>query len=305
MKRSFLSIFFILICACRSPEYQQRPYYDLYDEAVNLYFKAPRDAEGAIEVLHEGCRRNLDLQDVTCYNLGVLLEIDGKTQEAREAYERARQLNPHPLYLAALRALDPGSHPPENRYGQELLRMVGFCREGRPRDAVRIMEQLVALQAEENSGIRLNQEQFAQPYFADCLAEQPAYAVLLAGLPVAGDLENTIVRLRAAHDEFHNLWDMESYFRGLQNHRGHSSHALTAAWQGILKQAGAGNAAATAAGLRTFFARLEAFPAASDQEREMKTAMRRAAAILVNRDPYFSRVRGSGVVQAVVAPLLR
>ena len=305
MKRSFLSIFFILICACRSPEYQQRPYYDLYDEAVNLYFKAPRDAEGAINVLREGCRRNLDLQDVTCYNLGVLLEIDGKTQEAREAYEQARQLNPHPLYLAALRALDPGSHPPENRYGQELLRMIGFCRDGRPRDALRVMERLVALQADEANGVRLNQEQFAQPFFAECLADQPAYGVLLAGLPPGGSLEQTIVRLRAAHDEFHNLWDMESYFRGLQNRRGQSTHALTAAWDVVLEQAGSGNAAATAGGLRTFFARLEAFPAANDQEREMKTAMRRAAAILVSRDPYFHRVRGAGAVQALISPLLR
>ncbi|MEQ9364982.1 MAG: hypothetical protein RIF32_12095, partial [Leptospirales bacterium] len=319
-------------CDGRDGPWTPRPYYDIYDEAVNLYYKPPRRPEQALTLMERACRSNSDGQDILCYNLGVLLELENSPADRiLAAYERAQKIRPHALYQGAIQRLDPRPDRYESSYLQTLSRMTEACRAGRGAKALQDFRRAVQA-AEFASTAGVDQapgnaatatlpprESFAQPFFAQCMADRPEYARLLERLPATpGDLEAQLMLARADLDPFHTLWDVELNLRGLAD-GSQSKNPATAEWHDFIQNARRGQGAAAALHLRAFFDVLEALgrdatqktPANQDPGvqtagiRRRVQAFKRAAAVLILNDPYFHRVRGQAAIQSVIRPILK
>ncbi len=324
--RLILSIFFMLFttaCDDAGP-WQQRPYYDIYDEAVNLYYKPPRRPEAALALMDRACRENEDKTDVLCYNLGVLRELQERpTSEALAAYRAAYRLRRHPAYLAAIQRLELDPSVYESEYLRVSAYMVQACRANDAKAALKRLREFVRDRTpvqDEAADVRLQRtyrQNFAQPFFADCLESQGAeYQALLEQLaeprsnPEA--FADDIYEARAKSDGFYALWDVELYLRDL-GETTDSDHPATAEWQDVLAAARRGRGDAAALHLEAFFATLNELareevrkrPASAKALRARVKAMQRAAAVLIRGDSYFARVRGNAKVRAIIAPVLR
>ncbi len=300
---AFLSIFFgpgLLLYACQGA-LDRRPHYDIYDEAVSLYFRAPRDPEAAIQLLRRACDRSGASRDLSCYNLGAVLELEARRAEALEAYREAASLSPNPIYAAAVQrmSIDPNRLP--SGYQQRLAQAIAACNSS---DAPRALEALAALSdtPTHSSDGPVYRDVLEQPFFRDCLGQNPAYATLLARL--RKNPENAgaaALAYRARNHEFASLWDMEFFLR---NGAAPARNATTLAWEQALNAAGRGDASAYAARLKDFIATLEARQAnAGAGEKARILAMRRAAGILTLHDPNFARVRENPAVRALAESL--
>lgn len=333
-----LLISFVYVSNCAPEDKQnQRNYYEYYAEAVDHYYREPRSPARAIAVLRKACRRVPDRQDVSCYNLGIILENEERPAEALEAYRRAWQLRRHPLYREAVQALapEPGAYP--TPYLRSFRRMVAACGNEDPKGALLELRRLIEDDRKATSAAKtpaagqpgtpgaegadgpapaeeklapggLHREIFAQPVFAECLAGDSEYADLLASLPErGGDVEAEAVHFRALNDPYHTLWDMELHLLRLTRSRD-SDHPVTREWQGVMAARGSGGRAA--GHLAAFLDELDrAVQAAGPGQREdlerRALAMKRAAAVLIDRDPFFGGIRGHGRVRALIAPYLR
>lgn len=303
---AFLSIFFgpgLLLYACLG-SLDRRPHYDIYDEAVSLYFRAPRDTAAAIKLLRRACDRGGEGRDLSCYNLGAILELESRQAEALEAYREAARLSPNPVYKAAVQrmAIDPDSLP--SAYQQFLARAIAACHSS---DTAAALEALNALTSQaaaaHSSDAPVYRDVLEQPFFRDCLGQKPAYTALLARL--RKNPENAgaaALAHRARNHEFASLWDMEFFLR---NGAASPRNSTTTAWEQALSAAGQGDAGAYVARLKDFVAALEARQAnASAGEKARILAMRRAAGILTLHDPNFARVRDNPTVRALAESLV-
>ncbi|MCR9144034.1 MAG: hypothetical protein NXI24_17435 [bacterium] len=335
--------------ACADPDgpWTPRPYYDIYDEAVNLYYKPPRRPEAALTLMERACRSNQNGQDILCYNLGVLLELQAAPPaKILKAYERAEKIRPHALYRAAIQRIDPDPGRLESEYLQTLSRMTVACRDQRPDRALAGLRRFVAAAGSQADGATVTaaqdvasalppRESFAQPFFAECLAgpeHATEYAALLEELPeTPGDLATQLMRARARLDPFHSLWDVELNLRGLADGAG-SKNPATTEWHDFIRSARRGQAGPAALHLRAFFDVLDALgrdamqkPLAKDDAgkaaseasstadlrqrnaniQRRVTAFKRAAAVLIQGDPYFHRVRGNAAIQNILRPILK
>ncbi len=338
--------------ACGTPEgpWTPRPYYDIYDEAVNLYYKPPRRPEQALTLMERACRENKDGQDILCYNLGVLLELQAAPRRRiLAAYKRAGEIRPHALYSAAIQRMQPDPDAYASPYLQSVARMTVACRENRPDRALSEFRRAIQAAAENQTSpaesgkappsrpelsappppaasaptVPLPRESFAQPFFAECLAgeaQRSEYEQLLNRLIPGGagglNLEAQVIRARARLDPFHTLWDVELNLRGLRDGRD-SKNPATAEWHDFVQTARRGQGAAAALHLRAFFDGLDALaadvarngnsgPGQSKAEiRRRVRAFKRAAAVLIQNDPYFHRVRGVAAVQQLVRPIVK
>ncbi len=303
---AFLSIFFgpgLLLYACLG-SLDRRPHYDIYDEAVSLYFRAPRDTSGAIKLLQRACDRGGEGRDLSCYNLGAILELESRQDEALAAYREAASLSPNPVYKAAVQrmAIDPDSLP--SAYQQLLGRAIAACNSS---DAATALEALTTLATEQpaahSSDGPIYRDVLEQPFFRDCLGQMPAYTALLARH--RKNPENAgaaALAHRARNNEFASLWDMEFFLR---NGAASPRNPTTQAWEQALSAAGRGDAAAYAARLKDFVAALDARQAnAGAGEKARILAMRRAAGILTLHDPNFARVRDNPTVRVLAESLI-
>lgn len=305
--------------ACTAPEapWTPRPYYDIYDEAVNLYYKPPRRPEQALALMDRACRLNSDGQDILCYNLGVLLELQAKPADRiLAAYKRARRIRPHALYEGAIQRIAPDPTRYESQYLRSVSRMVVACRAGRSDQALAEFKRTLATKNTKPADAA-PREVFSQPFFAECLADQAEFATLLAQQPSAGTtLEQQLIRARAHLDPFHSLWDVELNLRGLADGAG-SENPATAEWHDFVQSARRGQGAAAALHLRAFFDVLDDLareamrkpekngPQSAAGVRQRVRAFKRAAAVLIQGDSYFHRVRRVPAIQAILRPILK
>lgn len=296
---AFLSIYFAGGGAACRAFWNERPYFDIYDEAINLYWKEPRDQQAAIDLLKNACRWNSDLQDATCFNLGTLLELEGRADEALDAYRRAEALRSAPVYQAAIQALAPHKPESDSEYLRAMGQAVAFCHQGNRGAALAALEQARA--AAERSGEPAPATAFQQPFFSDCLRGLPDFEVFLKRSPPAPpSLREEQLRLRARAHGFAALWDMEFHLRRGQ---GESRNPLTESWRRALAYADSGSGAAFAAELKEFNTRLESACAPQAALRRRCLAIRRAAVALVLHDPAFARIRDHAAVEAAIATL--
>ncbi len=172
-KRRWRSVFALAIglagAACAPAEpWTPRPYYDIYDEAVNLYYKSPRRPEEALALMDRACRLNANGQDLLCYNLGVLRELRGDPPRlALAAYRRASRIRPHAIYTAAVRRLAPDtpSARPKGVYLQTVQRLLNSCRNDNRRAALIYLRRFVETQLGPNAESPLSADErrrFAQ-----------------------------------------------------------------------------------------------------------------------------------------------
>ncbi|MCB1310281.1 MAG: hypothetical protein KDK30_18990, partial [Leptospiraceae bacterium] len=97
---------------------------------------------------------------------------------------------------------------------------------------------------------------------------------------------------------------MELYLRGLQQ-REQSHNRITADWQNVLQATRNAQGNVVARELRAMFQALDTYGRRSQIDGQKALAIKRAAAILLQNDPYFARVRGNAAIQSVIAPILR
>lgn len=293
----FLSISFALP-ACRAL-WSERPYYDLYDEAINLYWKSPRDTEAALKLLRNGCSWNADLQDASCYNLGTLLELEGRREEALEAYRRAQRLRPAPIYDAAIQALQPHEPSTDSEYLRAMARAVQFCRGNAPGAA--LGELRAASAAAQAGGTPAPRTVFAQPFFEQCLSGIADYRGFLAQQPPASaSAAGEQLSNRARSHAFAALWDIEFH---MLHGQGAIRNPLTESWEKATNAAQSGNAAAFGAQLQEFQARLGATCAERSALERRCRAIRRAAGALILYDPLYAAVRESQSVRNLAQEL--
>lgn len=344
-------------CAPAEP-WTPRPYYDIYDEAVNLYYKSPRRPEAALALMDRACRFNGNGQDLLCFNLGVLRELRGDPPRlALAAYRRAQRIRPHAIYAAAVRRLAPDAPAaaPAGAYLQTVHRMISSCRNENRRAALIHLRRFVDTHTG-NTAAQLSQadrQRFAQslgqPFLSECLGAAAEYTRLLDRLravpddtadaagpgasdrafgevsTAAADLDDQLLKQRAALDEFASLWDIERRLRGLSADSDASEHPVTDAWDALREAAADGDGKAAAESLREFFAALRKSPAPqiaagnSDNPTESTEsaattddpgharrvlALRRAAAILLRGDPYFARVQTHPEIEQALRRIL-
>lgn len=98
---------FSLLGVCRDKI--EGPYYVIYDRVISYYFKEPRQKERALQLLERACNELEENRALSCYNYGVILELEGKKGAALVAYKKANAILPHPLYRSAIFSLSPSS----------------------------------------------------------------------------------------------------------------------------------------------------------------------------------------------------
>ena len=268
--------------------------------------------------MERACRLNSDGQDILCYNLGVLRELENRpTAEVLAAYVRAQKIRPHPLYQAAIQRQRPDPEKYTSPYLQSAARMVADCNQGHPDRALSELRRIVprsgtAANAASNSTVP--RETFAQPFFVECMGGLPEYQTLLEKLqPAGGDLADRILRARARLDPFYSLWDVEINLRELDD-GAQTKHPATAEWQDFVVNARQGQVGPAALHLRSFFDVLDdiardtrknsnAATAAAPDRRVL--AFKRAAAVLIQGDPYFHRIRGQAAILQIIHPILQ
>lgn len=285
-----------------SAEVAGRDYVDLYDEAVNLYYKPPFQSERAMQLLEQGCQCNPDHQDLSCYNLGVMREIRGETTAALEAYRKARELKPGPYYNLAIQRLAPGEAELQSAYLQTLRRMVLACRQGQQQSALQAFDSYVTELKQVEQVARPSREAFGQPFLAECLAGE-RYESLLQELPARPRDAARYYQERARLDEFHTIFDMELYYRK-ELESTDSNQQITATWQIVMEAGQRGDGQLASVALRELFALLGTAGRKSTEERLKAQALRRAAAVLVDRDLYFARIKDHPQVRAAIRPVL-
>jgi len=305
MKRLFLSIVFTwtglhVLPGCKFNQ-EVRPYYDIYDEAVFAYFLDPTDPPRALKVLDEACSSNPDHQDVSCYNYGVLLELENRKAEALASYRRANNLHPSALYREAIQSLSPDPAASSTIYLQLLQGLTSACQE---KNQPRIEGLIVRLKESVKRGeIVLTRQVMEQPFFSECLKET-ADRTWTASLPSrTDDLGLLLIRYRAAKSDFASIWDMELFMRGLQGSV-RSRNPLTGAWQTVIDSARGGNSAGAARALRVFYSELAAFETRLPDRRNELLALRRAAAVIITREDLFARIKNNEEVLRLIRPYL-
>lgn len=252
----------------------------IYDRAVALYFKAPRDPQKALLLLAGACTHIEERRAQSCYNWGLLLEMEGKDQEARGAYRRAVQIERLPVYESALWASDPSQKPDSTKLAA-VRAAAEQCRLGRSGAALSLLQNAVA--AAPKAG--WSRELVAQPFFAQCLEKEARYKSFRDSLNSAGgDLRRRYASAVAAADDFRAMWDLEARLSGRE---GQSSHRTTRAWLAALRMAAQGNGPGAASALAEFKSSLPRDGANA----ERSLAMHRAAALLIRQTRYFARVR--------------
>ncbi|MCB1317100.1 MAG: tetratricopeptide repeat protein [Leptospiraceae bacterium] len=304
-----LSTTWIVQTGCRAGEeaalVRGRAYYDIYDEAVNLYFKPPYRKEQAVGLMRSACEYHTELQDASCYNLGILLEIHGQPDQALEAYKRAQSLNPHQLYALAIQRLGGRAIESSSDYLKFMSQIVEQCRAEDREGALLSMRRMMSVAVGPGHPITLHREMLDQPFLQSCLGDSEQYQQYVSELPANSEaLDEAIYRERAAVHPFHGLWDMELYLRNLQQ-REQSHNRITADWQNVLQATRNAQGNVVARELRAMFQALDTYGRRSQIDGQKALAIKRAAAILLQNDPYFARVRGNAAIQSVIAPILR
>ena len=252
---------------------------EIYDRAVSLYFRAPRRPEKAITLLEGACTHIKEQRAQSCYNWGLLMELEKDRRGALKAYRRAAELDPLDVYRAAVAALDASERPVGKR-PNALQRAVLLCAERKAADAFAVLKEA---SAGDHAG--WTRELVAQPVFRECLGSVPGYRAFAAGLP--GTTRSLTERHRAAmaaRDHFHGLWDIEARLAG---HESGSRHPVTAAWHQALRYAARGDGAATGRTLQEF---LRALPK-TGKDAGRSRGMARAAGLVVQQTRYFAGVR--------------
>lgn len=267
-------------------------YYEIWDKAAILYYGEPRNVDGAIDLLVHGCKKVSERRDVSCYNLGVMLELEGRREEARKAYERARDLHPHPMYDNAVVALGgKGDVPAAGKAVGPLRRLEEGCRANNEPLIRKSMDELSTLIAEGSAPPR---ETLTQPFFADCLKGIPESTALIAKLVPAKDhAEAMWYRYRARHHPFWGVWDIELYLRGAVG-TAKSGVPTTVAWQKFLTAASQSNGELAGREIQNFDKAISGLPAA------FRVPIRRAAAALIQSDALFESVKKDPGVAAFV-----
>ncbi len=265
---------------------------EIYDRAVSLFFRSPRRPEEATVLLAGACAHIKEQQAQSCYNWGLLLELEKDTRGALRAYRRAASLQATDVYVAAAEALDPDHQPAEGRL-RALKRAVRLCADKREGQA---LEELKAGAARNPKA--WNRELVSQPLFQECLGHTKGYAQFVGSLPKAGgSLEQQHRAALAARDPFHKLWDLESTFAGREPA---STHAVTSAWHQALRSAARGDGAGAGQALARFQAAVSGAGAPADRAR----GMLKAAALVVEQTRYFAAVRSHPEVRSFVGRAL-
>ncbi len=267
-------------------------YYEIWDKAAILYYGEPRNVDGAIDLLVHGCKKVSEKRDVSCYNLGVMLELEGRKEEALKAYSRARELRPHPVYDNAVFAL--GGRADTSGAGRTigpLRHLEEACRSANSALIRKSLEELAALA---NDGSAPSRETLTQPFFADCLKAVPESTAIVAKLVPAKDYaESTWIRYRSRHHPFAGVWDIDLYLRG-NLATGKSSVPATQAWQKFLNAALQSNGALAGQEIQNFDKAIAGLPA------PYRISLRRAAAALVQSDALFESIKANPGVAAFV-----
>ena len=263
-----------------------------YDRAVALYFRAPRNPEKAIALLAGACTHIREQQAQSCYNWGLLLEMEKDRSGALSAYRRAAALQPLDVYQAAAAALDESARPEGHRLGA-LQKALAHCREKNPERALAVMREAAA----EKAG-GWTRELVGQPVLRECLGRVRGYQDFVAALPPTGaPLEERHRAAMAARDSFHRIWDIEARLAGRETTSG---HPVTTAWRQALRHAARGDGASTGRYLQQF---LHALPK-SGADAPRARGMAKAAALVVQQTRFFAAVRAHPEVQRFVAAAL-
>ena len=311
MTRLLLSTFLLLIIstalsACRKPKPKPKPvtlpYFELYDRAVAFYFKPPQNPEKAINLLQSACDRLPEKQDLSCYNLGLLQELRGNTGAAVQAYRKAYKLKPHPVYRAAVYSLISAPELYKSSYSKKMQPIITACRQKKPARALRLIKTLGAYARKDPLLKSMDRQIFNQPFFQDCLKGEKDLKKVLALFPSGKSkpLDKQYYRYMARAHSFHSLWDMELYLQKTLNQKS-SKHPVTRAWQKVLLGARKGAARQTAQELKSFMK----YISRTKSTRQKRLALRRAAALVIQHDRYFRRVRRDANIQVIIKPYLK
>ncbi|MCB1175882.1 MAG: hypothetical protein KDK39_20065 [Leptospiraceae bacterium] len=278
---------------------------DIYDEAVNLYYKTPRDPETAAALLKQACACHPDRQDTSCYNYGVILELEEQYDAARSAYKQAWTRRPETAYELALQRLDANVHTPDARQKQIQL-LIAACQ--KPANSAAAARQMQSLLQTTPLADRPTRSVIDQPYFRDCLAGHPEYRHWLAQLPAdqwtPAEFRQQWVQGRSDPHPFNGLLDIQLYLKG-QLFSQPSSRAITQSWQKLVQFGRQGQAGAAAEQLRQLFNQLDS-AAARDASLHTRTrAIKRAIALLVEQEDWFAPVRAHMAIQKLIQPVLQ
>jgi len=165
----FLFLALALLCACNPHRHEH--HYLYFEEAIDAYYRAPRRPVHALSVMKEACQSFPEERDLSCFNYGLLLEWEGKRDQALQAYEAAYRLRPDQLYREAAR--NSGQRPVySGRRSQTLSRLLELCKQGNAIEALALGREA-----------ELTRPMLETEPLKSCLAALDGYAGLLASLP--------------------------------------------------------------------------------------------------------------------------
>lgn len=297
---SLASILFILFCGCSTAPVQDRPVHDrldAYELAFHLYFREERK-ENAIDLLSWACRSLEDGRYISCYDLGQLLLREGRKDDAARAFAESYRISPNGPALSALYdlwATGTGPTPPPAPALVVISKTVErFCRAG---------DRQAAMIALKSSPADIPRELFAQPFFQECLFNQPEYAPFIAGRTPRPVPIDEIYRQRAAVHPLHAVLDVAPYLKA-EYLAFESNHPVNVSWKLFLNAVRARNQVAAESALANFYAALEKQRVPGGAADSQILAMKRAAGTLIAGDIFFASIRGSPRIQKMVRDTL-
>ena len=289
-------------------------YYEIYDRAISLYFKQPRDPEKALALMRAACEKIRENRALTCYNAGILLELRGEVEEAVQSYRRAAALSPHPFYRAAVQDLEPGQARPKSPYLRKIRVLLANCGRNNVSGALKAMRELSELPP----ALRPPRSALLQPYIRSCLKKKKGrYRALLRKFRQRSykRYSDQYYKTLAQEKPYFSLWDMELHLRKIGPRafrppsRKKSAHPLTRAWNKTLQTVLKKDVSGARESLEEFYRELTALrrgkagrgAGASAKIR----ALGRASALLVLKDKFFRPIQKDPAVQKIVRPWLR
>lgn len=262
---------------------------DVYELAFHLYFRA-EEKEKSLEVMRWACREVADGRHVSCYNLGLFLEREGLSAEAKAAYEESIAIRPTRAARSALDSLaGRGIGEPAGTGRVRALREAeAFCRAGESTSALSRLAQA-----------GWNRETLTQPFFKACLEKDPGYAALVRSAESRAVSYDEVLRQRARLHPLGGVVDMTPYLRA-EALAFESNHPVNQTWKSFLAAVRSGNARAMEENLRQFFARLDRTLQEKPSEAAAVLAMKRAAGTLIAQDIFFAAPRRIPAVRSMV-----
>lgn len=292
-------------CSATCPESKNREnYLDLYDRVVNLYYKPPYKKKEALELLKQGCNCPSSHQDMSCHNLGVLYELRGELKLASHSYAKANTIRPDMWFeLAQERTGNIRHQASQNqKYIQSIIQA---CNSKDANKAIARLDQWINNTAPANLP---EKALLQQPFFTACMQHEPQFASLLKQLKVSGISNKRFTQkyyqeLGKLHP-LHSIFDIELYLQHalLQTQ---SRRKVTAEWQNILFATRKGQGKKAALAIHSMFLALNQSARKSGYEARKVKAMKRAVSVLIDRDPWFRKIRQNPDVRKRISKHLK